>query len=393
MLGEPVAVVNFPTTFPPSAAGTAPPDISAPSITANLAMLADRVLLRQFAPAAVLINDQGDILYISGRTGKYLEPPAGQINWNILAMAREGLRVELLGALQQALHQPLPEPVLRRGLRVRTNGNVQIVDLIVQSLRDPAALRGLLMVVFHDQPTPQRRRGKTAKTASSDSPEQLEQEAQQLREALQTTREEMQTSQEELKSANEELQSTNEELQSTNEELTTSKEEMQSLNEELQTVNAELQAKVEELSQTNNDMKNLLNSTDIATLFLDEALHVRRFTTPAAHLIKLIPTDVGRPITDIASELLYPDLAADVGEVLRTLVFVEKPVNSRDGRWFNARIMPYRTLDNRIDGVVVTFVDITTAKTLEVELRQAREELAALRGEPVEATKPPRDAS
>jgi len=188
----------------------------------------------------------------------------------------------------------------------------------------------------------------------------------------------MQTSQEELKSANEELQSANEELQSTNEELTTSKEELQSLNEELQTVNAELQAKVDEVSRANNDMKNLLNSTDIATLFLDDTLRVRRFTTQAAKLIRLIPGDVGRPITDIASDLLYPELAEDVAEVLRTLVFVEKSVTCRDQRWFTVRIMPYRTLENRIDGVVVTLVDITAAKAQEAELRQARDELAVL---------------
>src|SRR6185436_8634983 len=181
--------------------------------------------------------------------------------------------------------------------------------------------------------------------------------------------EEMQTSQEELRSTNEEQQSTNEELQSTNEELTTSKEELQSLNEELQTVNHELQAKVDELSRTNNDMKNLLNSTDIATLFLDNDLNVRRFTTQAAKIIKLIPGDVGRPITDLASDLLYPELAEDAREVLRKLGFTEKPISSRDGRWFTVRIMPYRTLDDRIEGVVITFLDISAAKTLEAKLR------------------------
>ena len=179
----------------------------------------------------------------------------------------------------------------------------------------------------------------------------------------------MQTSQEELRSANEELQSTNEELQSTNEELTTSKEEMQSLNEELQTLNTELQAKVDELSRASNDMKNLLNSTDIATLFLDNDLNVRRFTPQATKIIKLIPADVGRPITDLASELHYPALAEDVREVLRTLASSEKPIGARDGRWFSVRIMPYRTLDDRIDGVVITFADITTAKALETKLR------------------------
>jgi two-component system CheB/CheR fusion protein len=160
----------------------------------------------------------------------------------------------------------------------------------------------------------------------------------------------MQTSQEELKSANEELQSTNEELQSTNEELTTSKEEMQSMNEELQTVNNELQTKVDELFQTGNDMKNLLESTNIATLFLDEALNVRRFTSQTSKIIKLIPGDVGRPITDVASDMAYPELAGDVREVLRTLFPIEKSVAASHGRWFLVRIMPYRTLENRIDG-------------------------------------------
>ena len=370
--------VEFPATFLPSPSGR-PTVVSISMAETSLQTLVDEVLLREFCPAAVLASEQGDILYIKGRTGQYLEPPAGQVNWNLFAMAREGLRDELPGLCQRAVHQTPPEAVTRRGLRVKTNGSYQTVDLTVQVLREPTALRGKLLVILNDVATPPaaRRRDKMAKPNPEAEAARLEDEAQQLREALQTTREEMQTSQEELKSANEELQSTNEELQSTNEELTTSKEEMQSLNEELQTVNSELQAKVEELSRANNDMKNLLNSTDIATLFLDEALHVRRFTTPAARLIKLIPSDVGRPITDIASDLLYPALADDVTEVLRTLVFIEKPVITRDGRWFTARIMPYRTLDNRIDGVVMTFFDITALKLLEGELRQARDELAA----------------
>ena len=190
--------------------------------------------------------------------------------------------------------------------------------------------------------------------------------------------EEMQTSQEELKSMNEELQSTNEELQSTNEELTTSKEEMQSLNEELQTVNAELQAKLDELSGANNDMKNLLNSTDIATVFLDNELCVRRFTLQAKTIIKFIPSDVGRPITDLASDLLYPALVADAQEVLRTLVFSERAITTNDGRWFTVRVMPYRTMDNRIDGVVITFADITAAKKVEAGLREKHLELTSL---------------
>jgi two-component system CheB/CheR fusion protein len=176
----------------------------------------------------------------------------------------------------------------------------------------------------------------------------------------------MNTSQEELKATNEELQSTNEELQSTNEELTTSKEEMQSLNEELQSVNNELQVKVDELSRINNDMKNLLNSTDVATVFLTNELTVRSFTTEASKLIKLIATDVGRPITDLSSILLYPQLADDARDVLRTLVFMEKRITTKADQRFVVRIMPYRTLHNVIDGVVITFMDITKYLRMDV---------------------------
>jgi two-component system CheB/CheR fusion protein len=165
------------------------------------------------------------------------------------------------------------------------------------------------------------------------------------------------------------LQSTNEEMQSTNEELTTSKEEMQSMNEELQTVNTELQVKVDELSHASNDMKNLLDSTDIATLFLDKNLNVRRFTPQATKIIKLIAADAGRPITDLSSDLHYPELADDAREVLQKLAAVEKAISARDGRWFTVRIMPYRTVDDRIDGVVITFANITVSKTLEGKLR------------------------
>lgn len=193
-----------------------------------------------------------------------------------------------------------------------------------------------------------------------------------------STREEMQTSQEELKSTNEELQSTNEELQSTNEELTTSKEEMQSMNEELQTVNHELQAKVTELSRTSNDMKNLLDSTEIATLFLDDALNVRRFTAQTTRLIKLIPGDMGRPITDIVTDLNYPEMVQDARDVLRTLVFRERDVPTSDGRWFKVRTMPYRTQENRIDGLVITFSDISAAKQQGSELRATQDRLQAL---------------
>lgn len=364
--GEPI---EFPSSF--SAPSSAVMEVRPPpKPPASLQSLADQLVLQRYAPPSVLVNDKGDIFYISGRTGKYLEPAAGKANWNLFAMAREGLRYELAGAFQKALRQK--EGVKLHGLKVGTNGGEQCVDVIVQRLEEAGPLQGLVMIVFADVAAPV-----TAKAAVR-APKghvrtaglaELKQELERVRAEARTTHEEMQTSQEELRSANEELQSTNEELQSTNEELTTSKEEMQSLNEELQTLNAELQAKVEELSRASSDMKNLLDSTDIATLFLDRDLHVRRFTSQASKIIKLIPSDVGRPITDLVSDLKHPTLAHDVREVLRTLVLTEKPVSARDGRWFNVRIMPYRTLEDRIDGVVITFADITAAKTLEAKLR------------------------
>ena len=346
-------------------------EATVPKTSVNLQSLADQVLLQRFAPPAVLSSEAGDILYISGKTGKYLEPAMGKANWNLFAMAREGLRIELGIAFRKALGQP--DPVIVRGLRVESNGGAQLVDLTIQALQAPEALKGTVMTVFSDQhAAPPAKSSKAGKDLPSKLArlEELEAELKASMEELQSNREEMQTSQEELKATNEELQSTNEELQSTNEELTTSKEELQSLNEELQTVNAEQQSKVEELSATNNDMKNLLDATDIATLFLDEQLHVRRFTKGATRIFKLIQSDVGRPITDIVSNLDYPDLEGDAHEVLRTLVFCEKEVSAQQGgAWFSTRILPYRTIQNAIGGVVVTFTEITRAKALEADLR------------------------
>ena len=368
------ALIDFPaSTFhrrPPVSEASQP---STSKSTHNLQELAEQLLLQRYAPAAVLTNDKGDILFISGRTGKYLEPAAGKANWNIYAMAREGLRYELGAAFQKALREK--RPVTESQVRLATDHGAQSVNITIEPVQEPEALQGTVMVVFTDVvASPEREPAGKAKRTTAKPPAlaQREQELRRAREELQTTREQMQTSQEELRSANEEMQSTNEELQSTNEELTTSKEEMQSLNEELQTVNHELQSKVEELSRTNNDMRNLLDSTDIATLFLDDALNVRRFTPQMVKIVKLIPSDMGRPITDMASDLIYPGLADDARDVLRTLGFKEQSIATRDGRWFTVRIMPYRTLDNRIDGVVITLMDITAAKTLEATLRKTQ---------------------
>jgi two-component system CheB/CheR fusion protein len=236
----------------------------------------------------------------------------------------------------------------------------------------------MVMVVFTDVPAiieQEIQKQKSRKKPSTQRQKELELELQHSYEELQSTREEMQTSQEELKSINEELQSTNEELQSTNEELTTSKEEMQSLNEELQTVNIELQSKINEYSRANDDMKNLLNSTEIATLFLDKELNIRRFTDQVSRIFKIRPADIGRPFTDLVTNLNYPAISVHAFEVIRTLITTETAIATNDDRWFNVRIMPYRTLDDHIDGLVITFSDITMAKILEKELKEAREKI------------------
>jgi two-component system CheB/CheR fusion protein len=379
--------VDFPPAFAAAALeGVSPEELRAAeprSPPANFVTLADRAIVQRLAPAAVLTNEKGDILYISGRTGKFLEPAVGKANLNVFAMAREGLRYELSGAFATALREE--GPVTTRAAKVMTNGSTQAVDVTVQRLPEPRELRGTVLIALVEAPAavePPQTEGLALPKGTTPRIADLQRELQHARDEVQTTREEMQTSQEELKSTNEELQSTNEELQSTNEELTTSKEEMQSMNEELQTVNHELQSKVDELSRSNNDMKNLLNSTDIATLFLDDALLVRRFTTQTAKLIKLIPADAGRPITDIATELNYLKMSDDAREVLRTLVFKETEVSTRDGRWFKVRIMPYRTLENVIDGVVITFTDATTSKALEAALRDQADQLKQMSESP-----------
>jgi two-component system CheB/CheR fusion protein len=359
--------VDFPVNRSPSWRTTAQElTVSdTPTRLPNVQLLADTVLLQEFSPPAVLVNEKGDILYISGRTGKYLEPAAGKANWNIHVMARPAIRTQLAAALRQALQEK--STIELHGLRLEENTNFTL-DVIIRSLQEPQALQGMLMIVFHDVAVPpavKRRR----RTAGSLDPS-ISAELARAREEVRALRQEMRSSQEQLQSANEELQSINEELQSANEELTTSKEESQSMNEELQTVNAELRSKLDDLALAQSDMQNLLNSTEIATLFLDNALNVRRFTEHISRIIHLREGDVGRPLSELASTLVYPQLYADAKEVLRTLAFSEKQIATSDGHWFTVRIMPYRTATNVINGVVITFVDITASKDLESRLRK-----------------------
>ena len=367
--GRSVGAVDFPTHLRPatlSASQETPlPHLDTPG--ANLQSLADQWLLQTHSPPAVLVNDGGDIVYISGRTGRYLEPAAGKANWNIHVMARPSIRAQLAGALRRALQER--SSVELRSLRLDEEEGAA-VDITVQAMVQPKSLEGMAMIVFRDvpaAPSPTGQREKSTQGADSGLTEELLRS----REEINALRQEMRASQEELQAANEELQSTNEELQSANEELMTSKEEGQSMNEELQTINGEMQSKLDDLALAQSDMQNLLNSTDIATLFLDSELNVRRYTEQIARVVHLREGDIGRPLSELASTLIYPELHVDVKRTLRTLVFSEKQIATSDGHWFTVRIMPYRTLANVIQGVVITFVDITVAKELESRLRKA----------------------
>ena len=355
--------------------------------------LTERALL-QVAPAGALVNGQGNIIYLHGRTALYLEPAQGEPrSSNILNMAREGLKSDLAMALHKAVKTK--EIVRCPGLRVNTSGDLPAVNLTIHPVTTgtTASPEAPLYLVLLEQappfdPAQAQQAGALPSTAGADGLDTstglsagtdadvrvvaLKQELRAKEEYLQSANEELETSNEELKSSNEEMQSVNEELQSTNEELETSKEELQSVNEELATVNNELQTKVGDLSRANNDMNNLLAGTGIGTVFVDHQLRIMRFTPTASTIINLILSDVGRPVGHIAYNLVgYDHLVADVQATLDTLIPKEVEVQTTEGKWFTMRIQPYRTMDNVIEGAVITFVDITEAKKAEEALRAA----------------------
>ena len=355
--------------FPPQADPREAHDLQVPETVKrveelSILQLVETILHQTDTPPCAIINDASNVVYIHGRIGRFLEPAEGKASVNIITMARSGLKKELMSAIRQvATHK---QEVVHRGLQVGHDEGRLYVDLTVRPILDQSPMRGLMMVVFQETATPSRPKRKSSKPTkvkrSEKGLEELEQELLFTRENLQTTIEELETSNEELKSSNEELQSTNEELQSTNEELETSKEELQSLNEESATVNAELQARIEELSKINDDMKNLLDSTNIATIFLDTELRVRRFTPRATKIIPLTATDAGRPIKHLASTILNTHLEEYGEKVLSDLAVVEVEVESSDGQSYIMRVRPYRTTSNVIDGVVITFEDQTERK-------------------------------
>ncbi|MGZ8190989.1 MAG: CheR family methyltransferase [Methylococcaceae bacterium] len=375
--------IGFPVSKPsllPVSAGepsTVPfKSLSSEFQTGNIARQIEHLLLERFAPVSVIINEHGKIIYIHGRTGKYLEPSSGEPNWNIMEMAREGLALPLAVALNKAMKTHETE-IINPGLKVKTNGDFETIDMSLTKIFEPEALRDLFLVSLQPhknqdviQPVAEKHKTSTVADKTRKN-EQMKQELYLTKESLRATIEELQTSNEEIKSSNEELQSTNEELQSSNEELETSKEEMQALNEELNTVNSELQNKMEKLSEINNDMQNLMNSTDIATLFLDTELKIKRFTHPAKNIFKLIDSDIGRPLSDLVSILKYEHLIDDAKAVLQTLIYKDKEVQTLKDNWYLLRMLPYRTAENMIDGLVITCVDITRLKRAEQIIAQA----------------------
>jgi two-component system CheB/CheR fusion protein len=358
-------------------ASVAPRPVVRGTDPSTLQAVVEELLRRTFAPSAVLATATGDVVFVNGRTGRYLEPPVGKASLDLIAMTRESLRAAVAQAFRTARRQR-SSCSLRA---VNTDADPPtVVEITATPVTEPPEASSMVLVVFSeigaiddsggtvDGEGADRDGGPPTAGASAlaDELAAAQAELRAASEEVQIAKQEMSSMNEELQSANEELQSANEELQAANEELMRSKEEMQSMNEELRTINLELQARVDELVQQSDDMRNLLDSTDIATLFLDSGLGVRRFTPKVTEMFNLIPSDIGRAITDLTTRLVYPELSADVSSVLRDFTPVQREVTDEAGRWFSVRVMPYRTQDRRIDGTVLTFTDITDAKQREL---------------------------
>jgi two-component system CheB/CheR fusion protein len=332
--------------------------------------------LAHYGPPRVIVNDEYEIVHLARGAGRFLQLADGELSPNLLKLVHPDLRLELRTALFAAVQKG--EPTETRRMRLEIEGAQRLVSVMVHPILEPAWGRGYILVMFGDMPDG----GDVTLGAAADVEplvRQLEAELQRTKEQLRTTIEPYETAVEEYKAANEELQAINEELRAATEELETSKEELQSVNEELTTVNQELKHKVEEVSQSNNDLQNLMASTEIGTIFIDRELRIKRYTPSTQAIFNLIPTDINRPIMHITHKLGYDQLHEDAARVLATLTQVEREVPSDDGHWYLVRLLPYRTVEDKIDGVILTFVDITSRKQVEAALRQARDELE-LRG-------------
>jgi two-component system CheB/CheR fusion protein len=330
-------------------------------------------LLEQFAPPSLVVNEEYDIVHLSERAGRYLHVTGGEPSQNLLKLVRPELRLELRSALYQAVQRHTA--VEARGLKVTVDDRTETINIMVRPvLNITDVARGYILVLFErvaEEP------GTNDVVASSDEPlaRQLEEELIRLKGQLRDSNEQHEFQAEELKASNEELQAMNEELRSTAEELETSREELQSIIEELETVNQELKVKVEETTLTSNNLQNLINSVDIGTVFLDRSLRVAFFTPSARDLFNLIPTDFGRPLSDITGKLDYDPLGTDVEQVLTKLQSLEREVKTTEGNVYLMRILPYRTSEDRINGVVVTFINVTSRKKAEDALRASEERM------------------
>jgi two-component system CheB/CheR fusion protein len=338
-------------------------------------------LVEQYVPPSVVVNEEYDIVHLSEHAGRYMQVAGGEPSHNLLNMVRPEIRMELRTALYQAAQNRAS--VEARGLPVHFDEDrTQLINLLVRpvfSVGDNA--RGFILIIFEDAGEGIESPGGSAAEAliaAEPAARQLEDELVRVKAQLRATVEQYETQTEELKASNEELQAMNEELRSTAEELETSKEELQSVNEELTTVNQELKIKIEELSQSNDDFGNLMNSTDIGTIFLDRALRLKLFTPRACDIYSLIPSDIGRPLSDINGQIAVGDLTTGLEHVLATLQPIQREIQTFTGRWYLMNILPYRTSEDRIEGVILTFLDITGRKEAEGRLRLSEERLRLL---------------
>src|SRR5499427_7803833 len=349
-----------------------------PSVALNEAALHRRAI-EKVAPPSILVDETHRVIHLSENAGRYVMPSGGSLSGDVVDLARPELRFELRSALHRVFEQR--QPTLTLPIMVRFNGAPHRVHIQVKAAdaNDAAVPPHALVMFIEGEAVDESLLPPDQHHANDEVVRRLRQELELTQSRLRTVREESDAANEELRAANEELQSINEEYRSTSEELETSKEELQSINEELQTVNSELKLKLEAISRAHSDLQNLMAATDFGTLFLDSGLRIKRFTDGVTDLFSVTPADEGRPITDFAHQLEYNDLIKDARCVLVDLAPIRREVRSRNGRWFDIRLRPYRTMDDKIDGVVITFVDVSDRRQVEDALRESERKLRALK--------------